>query len=90
MADGHAEVQEQIRAFVVDRFPGAYNIGNGDSLLDSGVVDSIGVLELVTFIEDQFAVSVTDDDLLADHFESIASLTALVCAKRGGEEQPAA
>lgn len=91
MANWSTETRKQIRAFVSIHFPGAASLDDAESLLDSGIVDSVGILDLVAFLEEQFGVTVTDDDLLADHFESIASLAALVWAKGGNEGQaPAA
>ncbi len=91
MTDWLPETRNELRAFLADHFPGAENLDDTESLLDSGLVDSVGILELVTFIEDHFGVIVTDDDLLGDNFESISSLAVMVCGKRGREgEAPAA
>ena len=79
-------VSEQLRDFVVRKFPLARsrNIGNDTALLEGGIVDSLGVLGLVSFIEETFRVPVSDDDLLPEHFQSIESLTAFVRKKRDG------
>ncbi len=56
-------------------------LADSDSLLDAGVIDSTGVLDLIGFIEQQFGVSVADDDLVPDNLDSIARLTAFVQRK---------
>ncbi len=77
------EIQAAIRNFVYSQFPAARTQGlaETDSLLDLGVVDSMGVLEVVTFLENEFAITLTDDELMADHFESIATIADLVHRK---------
>lgn len=52
-----------------------------ESFLDSGVVDSLGVLELATFVEDTFAIEVPDDEVIPDNFDSISKLTAYISRK---------
>ncbi len=75
---------EAIRNFVLDQFPLARQIELSDeaSLIESGVVDSLGILELVRFVEGEFSLSVSDEELLPENFDSIASLAAFVDGKR--------
>lgn len=77
------EVQSAVSQFVLDQFPAARKrgISADDSLLDQGIVDSMGVLEIVTFVESEFDVTLTDDELMSDHFESIASISKLIHSK---------
>lgn len=58
-------------------------VGDDDSLIYSGVVDSTGVLELITFLESTFKLSVADDELTAENFDSVARITAFVKVKLG-------
>jgi acyl carrier protein len=53
------------------------------SFLEEGIVDSQGVMELVAFIEDNFAVTVDDQDITADNFDSVNKLTAYIKSKTG-------
>lgn len=79
------ETREQIRAFVRRRFPlaGGAGVKDDDPLLDSGAIDSLGILDLVTFIEKSFNIRVGDEELNPTNFGSIASLVRFVAAKRG-------
>jgi acyl carrier protein len=81
-------VEAAIRQFILKQFPAARSrgIGAADSLLTQGVIDSLGVLEVVTFIENQFGLTVSDDEMLSDHFESIARITDLVTRKLARED----
>lgn len=77
-----AKLQEYIeKTFVREK---GKQIGTGDSLLDSGLVDSTGVFELVSFIESEFGIKVEDEEILPEHFETIANLAAFISRKRTG------
>lgn len=52
-----------------------------DPLLESGVVDSMGILEIVTFIESDFSIQLTDEEVLADTFQSIETISELIATK---------
>ena len=51
------------------------------SLLDAGIIDSTGVLELVCFLEDSFAIQIADDEMLPENLDSIAAIGAYVQRK---------
>ena len=77
-----------IRSFILNHFPLAKKvlIKDDDSLLESGIVDSLGILDIVNFIEKEFKISVSDEELLPENFESICALTAFVDRKRNKAE----
>lgn len=52
------------------------------SFLEEGIVDSTGVLELVMFVEETFAVTVEDEEIVPENFDSVARLTQYVEMKR--------
>jgi acyl carrier protein len=75
-----ADLRQQLRNFIVEHFlfgDGA-NLEDKASLLDGGVVDSTGVLELVTHLETTYGFKVADDELVPDNLDSIESLTQFV------------
>jgi acyl carrier protein len=51
-------------------------------LVQSGLVDSTGILEIVAFLETRFGVQTADDDLAVDNFGSIATIARFVLARR--------
>ena len=63
----------RIRQFVLQKFPLARkrSVANGDNLLESGIIDSLGVLELVTFFQQEFSVAASDEDLTPENFQNI-------------------
>lgn len=78
------EISTRIHDWVTRTFPLAQErqLGIHDSLLDTGIIDSLGTLEAVQFLEDEFGVEVTDDEMVADHFDSVHSMTELVDSKQ--------
>jgi acyl carrier protein len=51
------------------------------SFLDEGIIDSLGIIELVTFVEKRFGVSVADHELIPDNFDSVRKLDAYIQRK---------
>lgn len=76
---------EHIQQWVYNAFPVARErgIGNAESLLESGIIDSMGTLEVVDFLESEFGFEVLDDEMVADHFDSIQSIATYVVNKQG-------
>jgi acyl carrier protein len=74
----------QLRAFLTSNFyvPAEIVFDDTSSFLAQGILDSTGVLELVTFVEDHFGISVHDDELVPANFDSLAALSAYVERKR--------
>ncbi len=50
--------------------------GDEDSLLDGGILDSTGVLELITHLEDSYGIEVLDEEIVPANLDSIAALAA--------------
>jgi acyl carrier protein len=57
------------------------NVGDDEPLLKNGLIDSLGILEVMTFVEKEFGIVVSDEDLLPENFGSIRSLTNFVHGK---------
>ena len=68
-----SELKDKIRSFIVDNFL----FGNDDGLTDSasfleeGIIDSTGILELVSYIEEEFLFSIEDEELIPENLDSI-------------------
>ena len=54
-----------------------------DSLLSRGLLDSMSILKTVTFCEEQFGITIPDEEVLPDHFESVRAIAKLVERVRG-------
>lgn len=79
------EIKEQIRAFVMSNFYVAKNtsLEDGVSLLDRGIIDSTGVLEVIFFIEETFGIKVEDSEMLPDNLDSIERIANFIERKKG-------
>ena len=60
-----------------------------DSLLELGVVDSTGVLELVTFVEDRYQIAIEDEELVPENLDSIENLVRFIAGKAQDSQVPA-
>jgi acyl carrier protein len=76
--------EQDIRQFIIDNFLFGEldtELSNDDSLLDRGIIDSTGVLELVTFLEDKYAMKIQDDELVPQNLDSVNGLVQFVNRK---------
>jgi acyl carrier protein len=65
-------------------------LGDTTSLLETGIVDSLGLLRLVVFIQEQFGITVDDVDLVPENFDSVAAISAYLRSRDGGRKSQAA
>jgi acyl carrier protein len=70
-----------IRRYLIEHFPLTQHTSNDDFILASGLVDSLGILGVITFLEEEFQILVDDEELLPDNFASIARMAAFVQSK---------
>lgn len=79
-----APVLQEIRAFIVENFLLGNDSGfdNEESLLESGIIDSTGIMHVVAFLEEHFGIAVDDEDLVADNLESVTRISDYVQRKQ--------
>lgn len=72
-----------VRNFVVDNFLFGEEDGFDDntSFVESGIIDSMGMLQLIAFLEKTFAVEIADRELLPENLDSCALIDAFICRK---------
>lgn len=77
-------VAQDIRSFIVESFLLGQDSGfdNSESLLESGIIDSTGIMHVVAFLEEKFGVAIEDDDLVADNLDSIDRIAGFVGRKQ--------
>lgn len=78
-------IKSQVRTFIVENFlfgDDAYPLADELSLVESDLVDSTGILELVAFVEQTFGISLADADIVPDNLDSIARVANFVARKR--------
>jgi len=83
---GSDGIRGKIREYIQDRFmigKPLNSLKDNDQLLEKGILDSTGVLELVGFIEEYFAFSVEDAELLPDNLGSVENIAGYIERKMG-------
>jgi acyl carrier protein len=82
---GSMDIEREIRAFLEKNFPlyEEAKVGRDDSLVESGAIDSLGILELVDFVEERFQLRIPEDELLPENLDSIGNITRYLEHKRG-------
>jgi acyl carrier protein len=78
------EIQRVLWQFLTTNFyPGEdFVLTDDTSLLDSGLIDSTGVLELLTFLESEFGITIDDAEVVPENLDSLRSIEAFVASKR--------
>jgi acyl carrier protein len=77
-------IESQVKDYIAQNLlfsDNGYPYSDDVSFLDEGIVDSVGVMELVAFVEDNFHVSVEDLDITPENFDSVSKIAAYVRRK---------
>ena len=77
-------LQEDIRVFIVDNFLFGEDGGLEDdsSFLEEGIVDSTGIMQLVSFIQEQYRIAIEDEELIPENLDSISRVKTFIEAKK--------
>lgn len=79
-------VRKDIKDFIVESFMfGSEDqaFADSDSFMEKGIVDSTGILELTSFVEEKFGITIEDDEMIPDNLDSIDNLTGFIARKMG-------
>lgn len=82
-----ADLETSIRSYIAENLlysGNGYNYSDEASFLEEGIVDSIGIMELVAYVEDEFKVRVDDLDVTPDNFDSVSKLARFIRSKKPG------
>ena len=80
-----SQLKAAVRAFILENFyvSDASSLRDEESLLDKGVVDSTGILEVIGFIEERFGFTVEDEEMLPENLDSIDRIASYVARRKG-------
>ncbi len=79
--------EAKIRDFILENFMAGESeeaLDNDSSFLEKGIIDSMGVLELVAFVEDTYDIEIEDEELVPSNFDSVSKLVEYVRRKLAG------
>ncbi len=80
------KVRTEIRKFIVDSYllgDESVKFTDSDSFMRRGIIDSMGILELTGFLEQQYKVTVADNEMLPTNLDSVENLIAFIRSKSG-------
>ncbi len=77
-------IEERLRQFIVDNFyvTDPAEIRDDTALVTGGYVDSTGVLEILSFLEKEFAISISDVETTPDNLDTIARIASFIARKK--------
>jgi acyl carrier protein len=82
-------IERDVREFLAQNFPLAdegTDLGGNDSLIEAGVIDSTGVLELIEYLESNYEIQISDEEVLPDNLDSIERISRFVTTKLDGKD----
>jgi acyl carrier protein len=79
------KIEDAVRSFIIEKLHGPPQQLTSDfPLIDRGVVDSLGIFRLVTFLEGTYGIKIEDEELAPEYFDTIRSIATLVESKVQG------
>ena len=84
MTDEGNTTEDRVRQFILDELDWdgpAHELTDDYPLIDRDVIDSLGIFQIISFLESDWEIEVADEDLVPDHFASIGAIARLVAAK---------
>jgi acyl carrier protein len=78
-------IKTELRTFIVENFlfgDDGHPLDNGMSLIENDLIDSTGILELVSFLEERYGIAVADSDIVPANLDSIDRIAAYVASKQ--------
>jgi len=75
----------KIRSYILQNFlfsNDASKLNNSDSLMQKGIIDSTGVMEMIFFLQDEFGIQVADSEMIPDNLDSVNNLVTYIASKQ--------
>jgi len=79
------DIEERVRGYITQNFLLAQSdtlFENDTSFLESGIIDSSGVLEIIAFIEHDFDVQITDEEMIPENLDSVNNIVQMITRKK--------
>jgi acyl carrier protein len=84
-------VEQEIRTFLAENFSlgrDITNLAGTQSLTERGFIDSVGIVEVLTFLENQYGIQISDEETVPENIDTIDNIVRFIAMKRGGTEAP--
>ncbi len=78
-------VEQQVRDYILENYlftDDQSALNNADSFLETGILDSTGILEVIYFIEEDFDIKVEDDEMIPENLDSVDHIVAFISRKQ--------
>ena len=79
-----SELKRDLRKFIVGNYlfgDDQYAFSDEESFLESGIIDSTGILELIEYVVKEYAISISDEEILPENLDSIQNLSSFIVSK---------
>ncbi len=81
------QIRQKVKNYILENVlygAGEDELNDDESFLEKGVIDSTGILEIVSFIEEEFDISVYDEEMIPENLDSVNNLAKYVKGKTSG------
>jgi len=78
--------EQLLRSFILENYlftDDQSALNNGDSFLENGILDSMGILEVIHYLDEEFSIKVADEEMVPENLDSINNLLAFIAKKLG-------
>lgn len=92
LSESNMSIEQDLRTFVIDNFlfgRADESFSNADSFLEKGLIDSMGILTLVEFVREKYLISIEDEELIPENWDSVQRIARFVRDKLEPRSAPA-
>jgi len=82
-----SSIEAKIRDYILENYlftDEQSELNSSDSFLDKGIIDSTGIMEVIMFLDEEFGVSVEDDEMIPENLDSVDNLVKFINSKQQG------
>jgi acyl carrier protein len=82
----HSDLKE-LREFIANNFlfSDEFSLSDTASFMESGILDSVGILQIIHFLEERYRIKLADEEIIAENLDSILNLASLIERKLNGK-----
>lgn len=80
-------IEKEVRSYILENYLFTSDesmLRNDESFLDKGIIDSTGILEVISFLEEQYKIKIDDNEMMPENLDSVNNIVKFVTAKQAG------